>query len=64
MIGDFEQAKSRVCLSEGAHVTMRPLVSSWEQRKLGELCTISKVLGYRKADIRDAGTPLILYGRV
>ena len=64
MIGDFEQAKSRVCLSEGAHVTMRPLVSSWEQRKLGELCTISKVHGYRKADIRDAGTPLILYGRL
>ena len=36
MSSDFEQAKSRVCLSEGAHVTMRPLVSSWEQRKLGE----------------------------
>lgn len=37
MSSDFEQAKSRVCQSEGAHVTMRPLVSSWEQRKLGEL---------------------------
>lgn len=36
MSGNFEQAKSRVCLSEGAHVTMRPLVSSWEQRKLGD----------------------------
>ena len=38
--------------------------SSWEQRKLGELCTISKGHGYSKADIRDAGTPLILYGRL
>ncbi len=37
MSGDFEQAKSRVCQSEGAYVTMRPLASSWEQRKLGEV---------------------------
>lgn len=36
----------------------------WEQCKLGELCTISKGHGYNKADIRDAGTPLILYGRL
>ena len=41
---------------------MHPLV--WEQRKLGELCTFSKGHGYSKADIRDAGTPLILYGRL
>jgi len=31
---------------------------------LGELCTFSKGHGYSKADIRDAGTPLILYGRL
>ena len=37
MSGDFERAKSRVCQSEGAYVAMRPLASSWEQRKLGEL---------------------------
>lgn len=64
MSGFFEQAKSKVCLSEGTHATMRPLVSTWEQRKLGELCTFSKGHGYSKADIRDAGTPLILYGRL
>lgn len=39
MSSDFEQAKSRVCQSEGAYVTMRPLVSSWEQRKLGEVAS-------------------------
>ena len=39
-------------------------ITAWEQRKLGELCTISKGHGYSKADIRDAGTPLILYGRL
>lgn len=64
MSGLFEQAKSKVCLSEGMHATTRPLVSTWEQRKLGELCTFSKGHGYSKADIRDAGTPLILYGRL
>lgn len=39
MSDDFEQAKSRVCQSEGAYVTMRPLVSSWEQRELGEVAS-------------------------
>ena len=39
MSSDFEQAKSRVYQSEGAYVTMRPLVSSWEQRKLVGLCS-------------------------
>lgn len=41
MNSDFQQAKSRVCLSEGAYVTMHPLASSWEQRKLGELCEVN-----------------------
>ena len=40
MSGDFEQAKSRVCQSEGAYVSVRPLASSWEQRKLGDVATI------------------------
>ena len=46
MSSDFEQAKSRVCQSEGAYVTMRPLVSSWEQRKLGHV-----------AEVVSGGTP-------
>lgn len=37
MSGFFEQAKSKVCLSEGTHATMRPLVSTWEQRKLSSI---------------------------
>lgn len=41
MSGDYEQAKSRVCQSEGTHATMRPLASSWEQRKLGELGSVA-----------------------
>lgn len=41
MSGDFEQAKSRVCQSEGTYVTMRPLASSWEQRKLGDIAPVT-----------------------
>lgn len=41
MSSDFEQVKSRVCQSEGAYVTMRPLVSSWEQRKLGDIAPVT-----------------------
>ena len=38
--------------------------SPWEQRKLGELCEFAKGHGYSKTDICDAGTPIILYGRL
>lgn len=36
----------------------------WEQHKLGELCSFDKGRGYSKADIRETGTPLVLYGRL
>ena len=42
MSGDFEQAESRVCQSEGTYVTMRPLASSWEQRKFSDLVLIER----------------------
>jgi len=38
--------------------------SAWEQRKVGELVQFSKGTGYSKADLRDSGTPIILYGRL
>ena len=59
MSDDFEQAKSRVCQSEGAYVTMRPLASSWEQRKLGEMVDRYKGLvptprnGYVRMGVRS-----------
>ena len=59
MSDDFEQAKSRVCQSEGAYVTIRPLVSSWEQRKLGEMVDRYKELvptprnGYVRMGVRS-----------
>ncbi|MEY8321664.1 restriction endonuclease subunit S [Lachnospiraceae bacterium 46-61] len=36
----------------------------WEQRKLGEIADFSKGQGYTKSDLREVGTPIILYGRL
>ena len=36
----------------------------WEQRKLGELVSFSKGSGYSKSDLKEVGTPIILYGRL
>lgn len=55
MSGFFEQAKSKVCLSEGTHATMRPLISTWEQRKLGELMDVASVRRVRQEDWTNVG---------
>ena len=36
----------------------------WEQRKLGVLVQFSKGTGYSKGDLKESGTPIILYGRL
>ena len=36
----------------------------WEQRKLGNLVSFSKGSGYSKGDLKENGTPIILYGRL
>jgi len=36
----------------------------WEQRKLGILVSFSKGAGYSKGDLKEDGTPIILYGRL
>ena len=38
--------------------------NAWEQRKLGEMVQFSKGSGYSKGDLKEAGTPIILYGRL
>lgn len=38
--------------------------SSWEQRKAIDIADYSKGNGYSKGDLTDAGTPIILYGRL
>ena len=37
---------------------------AWEQRKLGEMVQFSKGSGYSKSDLKESGTPIILYGRL
>lgn len=36
----------------------------WEQRKLNDVAKFSKGNGYSKGDLIEAGTPIILYGRL
>ena len=36
----------------------------WQQHKLGELVSFSKGSGYSKGDLKEYGTPIILYGRL
>jgi type I restriction enzyme S subunit len=37
---------------------------AWEQRKLGEVVDFAKGQGYSKGDLKEVGTPIILYGRL
>ena len=45
-------------------VQLHLAATAWEQRKLGELVQFSKGAGYSKGDLKDSGTPIILYGRL
>jgi type I restriction enzyme S subunit len=38
--------------------------NAWEQRRLSKLASFSKGQGYSKGDLRELGTPIILYGRL
>lgn len=40
------------------------MTHTWEQRKLRTAATFSKGSGYSKNDLRESGTPIILYGRL
>ena len=58
MSGFFEQAKSKVCLSEGMHATMRPLVSTWEQRKFSDVVDVCSGKDYKHLE----EGPIPVYG--
>lgn len=65
MSGFFGQAKSKVCLSEGTHATMRPLVSTWEQRKLGNCgTTYGGLTGKTKEDFGHGSAKFVPYTNV
>ena len=45
-------------------IRFKGFTEAWEQRKLGEIADFGKGQGYTKSDIRESGTPIILYGRL
>ena len=45
-------------------VRFKEFEDDWEQRKLDDVAKFSKGNGYSKGDLIDAGTPIILYGRL
>lgn len=45
-------------------IRFKGFTDAWEQRKLSELAEFSKGQGYSKADLREVGAPIILYGRL
>ena len=57
----------RMFPKEGASVPeirFAGFTDAWEQCKLGGLVQFSKGTGYSKADLKEKGTPIILYGRL
>ena len=48
----------------GVRRNLDSLAFSWEQRKAIDIADYSKGNGYSKGDLADAGTPIILYGRL
>ena len=58
MSGDYEQTKLRVCQSEGAYATMRPLASSWEQRKFSDVVDVCSGKDYKHLE----EGPIPVYG--
>ena len=45
-------------------VRFKGFTDTWEQRKLAELATFTKGVGYSKSDLKETGTPVVLYGRL
>lgn len=55
----FPKAGSRV-----PEIRFEGFTGDWEQKKLGKLVQFTKGTGYSKSDLKDTGTPIILYGRL
>jgi len=45
-------------------VRFKGFTDPWGQCKLGEMVNFSKGTGYSKSDLKESGTPIILYGRL
>lgn len=45
-------------------IRFKGFTDAWEQRPLEEIAAFLKGIGYTKSDLRNKGTPIILYGRL
>lgn len=45
-------------------VRFKGFEGEWEKKQIGDISTSTKGKGYSKADLREFGTPIILYGRL
>jgi type I restriction enzyme S subunit len=50
--------------SDTPEIRFPGFTDAWEQRALSELASFSKGKGYSKGDLRESGSPIILYGRL
>ena len=50
--------------SDAPAIRFKGFSDTWEQRKAIDIADYSKGNGYSKGDLTDAGTPIILYGRL
>lgn len=51
-------------MGDTPNIRFKGFAGAWEQRKALELAEYSKGNGYSKGDLTEAGTPIILYGRL
>ncbi|WP_029071451.1 restriction endonuclease subunit S [Kandleria vitulina] len=51
-------------MSNIPNIRFKGFTDAWEQRKLGDMVSFSKGSGYSKGDLKENGTPIILYGRL
>lgn len=61
----FEELERLITLHHRkSNIFIREWDFVWEQRKLDDVAEFSKGSGYSKGDLIEAGTPIILYGRL
>ena len=51
-------------MSNTPQIRFAGFTDAWEQRELRTAATFSKGSGYSKNDLKENGTPIILYGRL
>lgn len=51
-------------MADTPNVRFKGFTDDWERRKLSDIAEFSKGQGYSKGDLKEYGTPIILYGRL